>query len=360
MALVPASVTDPVADAIYGHYKAVYCSEPARPYLGASALGKECSRQLWYGLHWVKPAQFPGRLYRVFQTGHLQEPRVVADLRAIGCDVREIDPATGKQWSFSEASTGHHLKGNSDGEVTGVPGAFKTKHVLEIKTSSDKYFKIMQKDGVKKAKPEHFAQMQLYMGWSKTTRALYFVVNKDNEEIYTERVEFDQSVFDALIAKANAIIDSTEPPTRLSDDPTWYQCSFCDYKAMCHGQELPFVNCRTCAHSTPIKTGEAVWTCSKYEAEIPVDAQREGCSGHLYIPILLERVAKPVDGTDSSVTYEMSNGGQFINGDPDEFGIHISSTEIHSVSDKAALVEPRIVELRQQMMEQYPGTRLAA
>lgn len=356
MAQVPASVTDPVADAIYSHYKAVYGAEKARPYLGASALGKPCSRQLWYGLHWVKPAQFPGRLYRVFQTGHLQEPRVYADLTGIGCKVETIDPSTGKQWSFSEPATGDHLKGNCDGFVTGVPGANKTRHVLEIKTSSDKYFKIMQKDGVQKAKPEHFAQMQLYMGWSKSTRALYFVVNKDNEEIYTERVEFDQAAFDALIVKANAIIDSTEPPSRISDDPTWYQCSFCDYKAICHGQELPAVNCRTCAHSTPVKTGDAVWTCAKYESEIPVEAQREGCSGHLYIPILLERCAKPVDGTDSSVVYEMSNGGRFTNGDPDEFGDYISSAEIFAVADKSVLVNPRVIEMRKQ----YEGSRLAA
>ncbi len=360
MAALPKSVIDPVADAIYSHYQAVYGSEPARPYLGASALGKPCSRSLWYSFRWAKPASFPGRLYRVFQTGHLQEPRVVSDLRGIGCDVREIDPSTGNQWSFSEASTGYHLAGNLDGQVTGVPGAPKVNHVLEVKTSSDKYFKIMQKDGVEKAKPEHYAQMQLYMHWSNCTRALYLVVNKDNEEIYTERVEYSHDKAHALIDKANAIIDSAVPPARLSEDPTWFECKFCDYQAICHAQELPAVNCRSCAHSTPVKTGKAVWTCGKYEAEIPTDAQREGCSAHVYIPILLERVAKPVDGDASHVVYQMSNGAQFINGDPDEYGEHMSSMEIFSVADKAALGEPRVIEMRQQMIEQFPGTRLVA
>ena len=360
MAALPKSVSDPVADAIYSHYKAVYGSEPARPYLGASALGKSCSRQLWYGVRWAKPAEFPGRLYRVFQTGHLQEPRVVSDLRGIGCTVDEVDPKTGKQWSFSEESTGHHLAGNLDGQVTGVPGAPKVKHVLEVKTSSDKYFKIMQKDGVEKAKPEHYAQMQLYMHWSQCTRALYFVVNKDNEEIYTERVEYSHDKAHALIDKANAIIDSAVPPARLSEDPTWFECKFCDYQSMCHGQELPAVNCRTCAHSTPVKVGKATWVCTKYESEIPVDGQREGCGGHLYIPILLDKCAKPVDGDATHVVYEMSNGAQFINGDPDEFGAHMSSQEIFSVADKSALGDVKVVELRQQMVEQFPGTRLVA
>jgi len=360
MALLPKTVVDPVAEAIYSHYVAKYGNEPARGYLGASALGKPCSRALWYGFHWAKPAQFPGRIHRVFQTGHLQEPRVVSDLRGIGCVVNEVDPATGKQWGYSEASTGYHLAGNLDGQVTGVPGAPKTKHVLEVKTSSDKYFKIMQKDGVEKAKPEHFAQMQLYMHWSQCTRALYFVVNKDNDEIYTERLEYSHDKAHALIDKALAIITSDAPPARLSEDPTWYECKFCDYQDMCHGQALPAVTCRSCAHSTPVLTGTATWTCAKFDCEIPLEGQREGCDGHRYIPILLERCAKPVDTQGDAVVYEMSNGARFINGDPDEFGEYISSHEIHDVADKAALVEPRVVNIRRDLNAQFPGGRLVA
>ena len=95
MAAVPQSVVDPVADAIFAHYKAKYGAESQRPYLGASAIGKPCLRQHWYSFRWSKPAEFSGRLYRVFQSGHLQEPRVYNDLRAIGCTVYDMDPATG-------------------------------------------------------------------------------------------------------------------------------------------------------------------------------------------------------------------------------------------------------------------------
>lgn len=361
MAALPQSVTDPVADAIYSHYKAVYGSEKQRPYLGASSIGKPCSRALWYGLRWAKPAQFSGRLYRLFQSGHLQEPRVLKDLHAIGCKVEGVDPKTGRQWSFSEQSLGHHFAGNADGMVTGVPGAVKTKHVLEIKTSSEKQFRIMQKDGVQKAKPEHFAQVQIYMHWSGLTRALYIVVNKDNDEIYTERVEYDKDFALGLIAKAKAIIESAEPPAKLSDDPSWFECKFCDYHAMCHAQEIPGVNCRTCAYSTPVMTGHGAWTCGRYDnAEIPQDAQREACAGHRYIPILLERCAKPVDTEGDAVVYEMSNGGRFINGDPDEFGEYISSKEIHAVADKTTLTDARVITLRNEMVEQFPGSRLVA
>lgn len=360
MPALPTSVVDPVADAIYGYYVAKYGNEPARGYLGASALGKPCSRALWYGFRWAKPANFPGRIHRLFQTGHLQEPRVVADLRGIGCVVEEVDPQTGRQWSFSEESTGHHLAGNLDGKVSGVPGAPKTKHVLEIKTSSEKQFRVMQKDGVQKAKPEHYAQMQLYMHWSKCVCALYVVVNKDTDEIYTERVKYVHDTAHALIDKAMAIIQADTPPAKISEDATWFECKFCDYHAMCHGQEVPAVTCRSCAHSTPVPTGNAAWTCGRYGCEIPPEGQREGCDGHRYIPILLERCAKAVDFKDDAVVYEMANGAQFTNGDPDEFGEYISSREIHAVADKAALTDPRVVSLRKQLNEQFPGGRLVA
>jgi hypothetical protein len=93
MAAVPQAVVDPVADAIFAHYKAKYGAESQRPYLGASAIGKPCLRQHWYSFRWSKPAEFSGRLYRVFQSGHLQEPRVYADLKGIGCTVYDATPA---------------------------------------------------------------------------------------------------------------------------------------------------------------------------------------------------------------------------------------------------------------------------
>lgn len=361
MATIPQQVTDPIAHAIYEHYKGTYGKDKQRPYLGASSIGKSCSRALWYGFRWAKAPEFSGRMFRLFQSGHLQEPRVVKDLRGIGCQVYEVDPQTGRQWSYSEESLGHHFAGNMDGQVKGVPGAPRTTHVLEIKTSSEKSFRTMQKQGVKEAKPEHFAQMQIYMHWSKLDRALYIMVNKDNDEIYTERVEYDKAFALGLITKAKAIIESPTPPAKISSDDTWFECRFCDYHSLCFSEAAPAVNCRTCAHSTPSMDGHGAWTCGRYGgAEIPQEGQREGCDGHRYIPILLENFARPVDTAEDgdAVVYETKNGGRFINGDPDDFGQYISSKEIHSVADKSSLTDVRVIELRNQLNDQFPGARL--
>ena len=363
MALLPQSVTDPVADAIFAYYKAKYGAEVQRPYLGASAIGKPCLRQHWYSFRWSKPAQFSGRLYRVFQSGHLQEPRVYADLAGIGCTVYQINPATGKQWSFTEPATGHHFKGNADGILTGLPQAPKSPHILEIKTASDKMFKEMQKNGVKKAKPEHYAQMQIYMKWTidqfgedGCERALYFVVNKDNDDIYTERIEFDAKEAQAIIDKAMAIIASVEPPIGVSTDPTWFECKFCDYQAICHGTDVPAPTCRSCLHVTPEMDGEGRWSCASYGKDLTVDEQRVGCANHRYIPILLAKTAKPIDSTDhDGVVYQMPDGQCFVNGDPDRNPDHISSQELHVCADKTMMVDEQCLELRRQYSGRFIG-----
>jgi CRISPR/Cas system-associated exonuclease Cas4 (RecB family) len=353
MATLPASVVDPVADAIFAHYKAKYGVEAQRPYLGASAIGKPCLRQHWYSFRWSKPAEFSGRLYRVFQSGHLQEPRVYADLRSIGCEVYDINPSTGKQFGWSEPSTGHHFRGNADGIVIGLPQAPKAPHILEIKTASDKYFREMQKSGVKQAKPEHWAQMQSYMHWSLAEfgedgckRAIYIVVNKDNDDIYTERLEYDAEAAQAIIDKALAIITAVEPPVGISTDPTWYECKFCDYHSICHGTDVPAPTCRSCAHITPKLDGNGNWSCHVHAGKVSDNIQRNGCAYHRYIPILLAKSAKPMDVDGDAVVYQMADGQQFINGDPKVNPKHFASAEIHAAKDKAVLVDKEVMKIR--------------
>lgn len=366
MAKLPDAVVDPVASAIFAHYKAKHGAESARGYLGASSIGKPCSRALWYGFRWAKPAEFSGRLYRLFQTGHLQEPRVVADLRAIGCEVYEVNPADGKQFSFSEPATGHHFRGNCDGILTGLPGAEKTVHMLEIKTSSDKLFKVLQKEGVEKAKPEHFAQMQIYMKWSLDQfgadgckRALYVCVNKNTDDIHTERLEYQPEFAQALIDKALAIVKAVEPPIGISTDPTYYECKFCDYHSLCFSQDVPAPNCRSCAHSTPELDGNARWSCGKHKVNIDESQQRLGCEKHLYIPILLVNTAAAVDGTDASVIYQNGQSNPFTNGDPATDPTHISSAEIHDIEDKSVLGSLVDNEFLMDMRNQF-GARMVA
>jgi hypothetical protein len=98
--------------------------------------------------------------------------------------------------------------------------------ISKMKTHNAKSFKELTEKRVEKAKPLHYAQMQVYMGLSGMTRALYFAVNKDTDDIYTEYLHFDPQEFERLHARAARIISASEPPLRISEDPSWFQCKF--------------------------------------------------------------------------------------------------------------------------------------
>ena len=169
--------------------------EPPRPHYGCSMAGRKCDRQLWLAHRWAVVEQFPGRILRLFRRGHNEEHTVVADLEAIGCTI------TDRQ---SRVVFSAHVSGSVDGVIIGVPGAPMSKHLLEIKTASKKQFDKIAKEGVQKAKPEHYVQQQLYMLGShsaktwiggpppKLKRSLYVVICKDDDRMHTERVRFDR------------------------------------------------------------------------------------------------------------------------------------------------------------------------
>src|SRR6056297_1806904 len=123
--------------AIYEHYKKTGDAEPMRNYLGISIIGHHCSRYLWYCFRHCCKEDFSGRMYRLFETGDLEEYRFVKDLRDIGCTVYEVD-GSGNQFAFK--GVGGHYAGHMDGCGTGIPEAPETWHVLEFKTHSNKSF----------------------------------------------------------------------------------------------------------------------------------------------------------------------------------------------------------------------------
>lgn len=317
-----------------------------RPHLGASLIGRECERMIWYTHRWCDTPKFDGRMLRLFDTGNLEEPRLVADLRRIGAEVYEVDPDTGKQWQVW--AHGGHFGGSMDATARGLPEAPKTWHVLEFKTSNSKVFKAMVKDGVRLTKPEHFAQMQVYMGITKMTRAMYIMKNKEDDDLHVERIEFDPSFFAALMAKAERILRSSTPPLRLHDDATRYPCRFCTFVDVCHGTKAPEVSCRSCAHATPELDGDARWSCARAGADssIPVEFQRTACDGHRFIPALLERFAKPVDTDGDNVVYETA-GRRWTNG---EGANAISSREVYACERKEILPEHAL--LKAELLEQ--------
>jgi len=285
-------------------------TDTQRGHMGGSVLGHKCERYLWYMFRWTFKEHFSGRMRRLFRRGQLEERVIVADLRAIGIDIREVGNNQAK------VDFGTHISGSVDGIIVkGVPGHTDEKFIAEFKTHNKRSFDLVARKGVKESKPMHYAQMQIYMKGKEIPKALYVAVCKDNDEMYTEIVEFDEELADQLLRKGEFITTADEAPPRLSKDPTWFMCKTCPAKHICHeGQPTKQINCRTCAHSSPQPDG--TWDCTRFDAEeIPEDFQRKGCDSHVLHPDVVPWPRVESD-TPTEAVYEIE--GQFIrNGEGD-------------------------------------------
>lgn len=281
--------------------------EGPRPHLGASLLGHSCDRWLWLSFRWAVVEKFKGRTLRIFKRGQEEEQRIKDDLAMIGITVH------GEQ---DRVDFGNHVSGSSDGSIhCGVPGATKTEHVVEMKTHNKKSMDDLEKNGVKKSKPMHWCQMQVYMRGLNMTRALYYAVCKDDDRIYTERVDYDAAAARQLVERGHRIVSAERMPDPLTTDPTWYECKWCAAHSFCHKRQLTEqVNCRTCAHATADE--DSTWSCARWDSKgIPVEFQRTGCDSHVLHPDMVPWPMKD-SGSPHEAVYEI-DGVDVRNGEGD-------------------------------------------
>jgi hypothetical protein len=304
MVKLPTAPT-PTVDAIMASYEEAQ-GDGFREHLGASLIGKSCERALWYDFHWATRSRHEGRILRLFETGQREEERLVRNLRATGATVLEVDPETGRQ--FRVEAHGGHFGGSLDGIALELREAPKTWHVIEFKTHSAKSFNQLVAKGVVASKPQHAAQMQIYMHLMGLSRAFYLAVCKDTDALYAERMDADPAEAERLLAKASRIIDAARPPSRISEDPAWFECRMCSHRAVCHEGAMAAVNCRTCLHSTPVEGG---WHCARHDRMRDFGQQLNGCRDHLFIPDLVD--GEVIDATENFVVYLMKDGTDWVN-----------------------------------------------
>jgi hypothetical protein len=259
-----------------------YYEQGHRNHLGASELGEECWRKLWYGFRWVKLEQFDGRMMRLFNVGHSAEPRFVNYLKGIGFEVREFDE-NGKQFRISGAMG--HYGGSLDG-MCKAPKHYELSEDLiflnEFKTNgTGAAFDKVDKDGVQKSKPLHFSQMSQYAWHYKLKYGLYLIENKNDSSIIIKIVELDWNLGQQLEKKANDIIFSKDKPPRISDNPAFFNCKYCNFSEICHNEAKVEINCRSCRHAEPIENAE--WKCHKFGMTIPKDFIPTGCEHHVSV-----------------------------------------------------------------------------
>lgn len=225
---------DPTLDAVNAALEA-----EQKPYvsknIGFGEIGHECSRYLWYKINTDEPEIFNSNTLRIFNSGHVAESRMAADLRKVkGITLYTHDPERdNKQYKFDFLDG--RLTGRLDGVIVGLLQAPKTPHVWEHKEVNEKKFKELQKIGTIKGWDEKYnAQAHLGMYGADIDRHYLTVSHSGVRAVTSVRTELNKDYAKGLIQKAERIINAKTPPEKIGG-PDWFACKFCRFYDKCHG-----------------------------------------------------------------------------------------------------------------------------
>lgn len=230
---------DPLLNAIDAAIVKENNRQETRNYVGASGIGGDCSRKLWYGLHGYKQ-KFTADTLRKINDGYTTEETVIRWLRMVPNIKLYTHDENNKQYGFSDIDGKY--RGHYDGVIKGIPQSPNTWHIFEVKCVDEKYFKevekikkeVGEKNTLKIWRPEYYAQAVTYMWYEKLTRHLTIIASAGGRKLLTVRTEQDHTYAKSLKEKAKRIIDSPDPPTQIGDR-NYYKCKMCGFYDICHG-----------------------------------------------------------------------------------------------------------------------------
>ena len=236
--------TDPTLEAADRILEDKAALEPSRKYLGASSIGDECSRKLWYRMQPdIQGERFDALSLKRFADGFHGEDVIIDRLRAV--PGIEIWNRTEDGGQIGGTLFGGKFGWHVDGVILGLLQAPKTPHVLEVKVVNEKKFKLMDKlkqtHGEKKALAEwdatYYAQAVIYMDLLDLTRHYTVIGTPGTREWTSCRTDANPKMAKMLINKAERIINAKEPPERMSNDPCFFKCKWCAYNEICHAPD---------------------------------------------------------------------------------------------------------------------------
>jgi len=251
-------------------------TEGHRKHLGASQIGNECNRFLWYQFRWCFLPNFDGRLLRLFNRGHLEEARFKSWLDNAGFKVASHDE-NNKQYRIFDLMG--HFGGSIDGKGY-FPDYYgiQDEVLFEYKTTgTGKGFSDLDKSGVQLSKPQYYDQACVYGYKLNIEHSVFLSINKNDDDIYAEVIKLDFRRGENLIKKAEKIIFSSAPPQKLSENPTFFKCKACSAYEICHERKQTEKNCRSCDKAIPSENG--TWICSFFGNQmIPDEFIATGCN----------------------------------------------------------------------------------
>ena len=250
----------------------IFGENSKRSYIGGSDIGHPCLRSVYYSFRdFSYPRQREGRIIRLLARGHMEEMRIKALLELVGVDLISRDDQ-GKELLYKDASRHAGCKIDGLAKFNGIA------IITEFKTLNNSDYSRIKKHGLQEGKHDHWDQCQWNMAISGYEMCLYIGVKKEKDDLYIELIEPCQETVSSLSRKAQHVIFANTPPPRIGSD-TYYVCKdMCNHYEVCHRQQKPKKNCRTCSHSVPDHNG---WHC-RYDHRAFNDDIRENHDCHDY------------------------------------------------------------------------------
>ena len=275
--------------------------EPPRHYLGASEIGKECNRYLFYSFRNACKRVDEAPLIKTIDDGHAQEALTIKRLRAlpyielINTDGTFDKDGNPNQIGF-QALLGH-FRGHVDGVIHGLLQAPKTWHIFEHKCKEKKFLtqlsKLITDKGEKNALKEfdytYYCQAIIYMHELELERHYCVVSAPGGRDHISVRTDYNRKEAEFILEKAkNIIFENWTIPAKISDKREFYLCNWCHMKGICHDGDFPDVHCKSCRYRECIDGGKSL--CLATDTIIEDTLLNVGCAKHIFNPALLSGV----------------------------------------------------------------------
>lgn len=212
-------------------------SEERRQYLGASAIGHDCNRQMLFELAGaMREKQFGPETLRKFDLGHMLEAMVRGWFLDAGFDLRQRD-REGKAYFYSQL--GGRFKGHVDGVLLKGPPILGLKYpaLWEHKGVGNATYSKVKREGLKKASPGYYAQVQIYMAYLGLDQCLFTVTAAEDGEQQHLIVDLDPDAAQKYSDIAVLVIQSLEAgqllPRPFKDRTFWICQTRCDFQDRC-------------------------------------------------------------------------------------------------------------------------------
>lgn len=212
-------------------------SQERRLYLGASAIGHDCERQMLFELAGaMRERSFQAHTLRKFDLGHVLEAMVYGWLIDAGFDIRQKD-RNGRLYAYEQLNG--RFKGHVDGVLLKgpeVPG-LTYPALWEHKGVGNTTYSKVKREGLKKASPGYYAQVQVYLGYLGLEQCVFTVTAAEDGEQQHLLIPFDveraQYYSDRAVRVIKALDSQVLLPKAYNDPSHWVCKTRCDFQQRC-------------------------------------------------------------------------------------------------------------------------------